>query len=136
MHRYTALIDGEAGAYGVSFPDLPGCVAMGETVDQAMLNAAEALREFDYDVAAAGGAIADPRSAEQVILDSEVAAALREGASLASVPLVRQSAKSVKANLSINAGVLAAIDAEASRQGVSRSALVEMMARRALSTMA
>lgn len=136
MHRYTALIDGEAGAYGVSFPDLPGCVAMGETVDQAMLNAAEALREFDYDVAAAGGAIAGPRSAEQVLSDSEVAAALREGASLASVPLMRQSAKSVKANLSINAGVLAAIDAEASRQGVSRSALVEMMARRALSTMA
>ena len=136
MHRYTALIDGEAGAYGVSFPDLPGCVAMGETVDEAMLNAAEALREFDFDVVASGGLIAAPRTAEQVLSDSEVAAALREGASLASVPLVRHSAKSVKANLSINAGVLAAIDAEATRQGVSRSALVEMMARRALSTMA
>ncbi len=136
MPRYTALIDGEAGAYGVSFPDLPGCVAMGETIDEAMLNAAESLREFDSDVAAALGVIAAPRSAEQVLSDSEVAAAIRDGASLARVPLVRQSARSVKANLSINAGVLAAIDAEASRQGVSRSALVEMMARRALSTMA
>jgi len=37
LHRYTALIDGEAGAYGVSFPDLPGCVAMGRTVDEAVL---------------------------------------------------------------------------------------------------
>jgi len=31
MLRYPALIDGEKGAYGVTFPDLPGIVAMGET---------------------------------------------------------------------------------------------------------
>jgi predicted RNase H-like HicB family nuclease len=136
MNRYVALIDGEAGAFGVSFPDLPGCVAMGETVDEAMLNAAEALREFDADVTAAGGAITGPRTAEACLADPEVAATLREGASLASVPLVRQSPRSVKANLSINAGVLAAIDAEAARRGVSRSALVEMIARSALASMA
>ena len=134
MWRFTALIDGEAGAYGVSFPDLPGCVAMGETVDDALFNAAEALREFDADVAGAGGVIANPRSAEALRADLEVADALRAGASLASVPLVRQSARSVKANLSLNAGVLAAIDAEAARLGVSRSALVETMARRALAS--
>ena len=28
MLRYPALIDGEDGAYGVTFPDLPGVVAM------------------------------------------------------------------------------------------------------------
>jgi predicted RNase H-like HicB family nuclease len=44
MYRYTALIDGETGAYGVSFPDLPGCVAMGRTVDGALMAAAEAHR--------------------------------------------------------------------------------------------
>ena len=37
--RYPALIDGEAGAYGVVFPDLPGCVAMGSTIDEALGNA-------------------------------------------------------------------------------------------------
>jgi len=41
--RYPALIDGEKGAYGVSFPDLPGIVAMGDTIDEALMNAEEAL---------------------------------------------------------------------------------------------
>jgi predicted RNase H-like HicB family nuclease len=136
VHRYTALIDGEHGAYGVSFPDLPGCVAMGATVDDALLAAAEALREFDADAAAAGVSLAAPRSPEQWFADDEVAVALRQGASLASVPLVRTTARSAKANLSLNAGVLAAIDAEASRRGLTRSALVEAMARHSLASMA
>ncbi len=33
--RYAALIDGKRGAYGVTFPDLPGCTAMGRTLDEA-----------------------------------------------------------------------------------------------------
>ena len=104
MWRFTALIDGEAGADGVSFPDLPGCVAMGETVDDALFNAAEALREFDADVAGAGGVIAAPRSAEALRSDIDVADALRAGASLASVPLTRQSARTVKADPTLPIG--------------------------------
>lgn len=91
MHRYTALIDGEAGAYGVSFPDLPGCVATGGTVDEAMLGAAEALWEFNADVTASGATMPAPRAAERLRDDPEVAKALSEGASLASVPLVREN---------------------------------------------
>ena len=43
----------ETGAYGVSFPDLPGCVAMGLSVDEALLNAEESLRDWagDYEEA-------------------------------------------------------------------------------------
>ena len=48
------------------------------------------------------------------------------------MPLIRETANSVKANLSINAGVLAALDVEAARRGVTRSALVEAIARRLL----
>ena len=46
MTGYPAWIDGEQGAYGVSFPDLPGIVAMGATVDEALLHAEEALRDY------------------------------------------------------------------------------------------
>ena len=134
MHRYIALIDGEAGAYGVSFPDLPGCVAMAPTIDEAILRAADALREFDADVTAGGGSIPPATTMEQLRELPEAAAALRDGATLVSVPLVRETARSVKANLSINAGVLAALDAEASRRGLTRSALVEAMARRLLAS--
>ena len=46
MTRYPAWIDGEQGSYGISFPDLPGIVAMGTTVDEALMHAEEALRRL------------------------------------------------------------------------------------------
>jgi predicted RNase H-like HicB family nuclease len=46
MTRYPAWIDGVQGNYGVSFPDLPGIVAMGATVDEALMHAEEALRDY------------------------------------------------------------------------------------------
>ena len=46
MARYPALIDGETGACGVTFPDLPGVVAMDATLGEALLNAEEALRDY------------------------------------------------------------------------------------------
>ena len=46
MPHYPTSVDGEAGAYGVTFPDLPGIVAMGETVEDALMNAEEALRDY------------------------------------------------------------------------------------------
>ncbi len=46
MIEYPALIEGEEGAYGVIFPDIPGVGAMGDTVDEALLNAQEALLDY------------------------------------------------------------------------------------------
>ena len=43
MRQYPALVDGEPGAYGVAFPDLPGIGAMGYTVAEALAHAEEAL---------------------------------------------------------------------------------------------
>ncbi len=78
-------------------------------------------REFAADVEAAGETFPPPRSPEACRTDPEVASALREGASLTSVALVRETGRSVKANLSINGGVLAVIDAEAAVLGLTRS---------------
>jgi len=52
MPTYIALIHKDAdSSYGVSFPDLPGVITTGDTIDEAMQNAAEVL-EFaaeDYE---------------------------------------------------------------------------------------
>jgi predicted RNase H-like HicB family nuclease len=130
MTRYTVLIDGEAGAYGVVFPDLPGCTAMGDTVEAALANAADSLRDW-IEVAVEGGATPPPPRALEA-LRAEMSEALAEGASLASVPLVRETGRPVKANLSLDAGILSAIDAEAARRKLTRSAFVELLARHAL----
>ena len=65
MPRYTAF-DGEAGAYGVTFPDLPGIVAMGETVDDVLVNAEEALRDYVTETERDGVHIVEARPAENV----------------------------------------------------------------------
>jgi predicted RNase H-like HicB family nuclease len=127
--RYIALIDGKAGAYGVVFPDLPGCTAMGKTTDAALANAASALRDWIEVTEENGGKVPSPRPLEVLRRDSEVKQALADGAGLAAVPLVRETGKPVKANLSIDSGVLAAMDEEAERRNLTRSAFVELMAR-------
>jgi predicted RNase H-like HicB family nuclease len=132
MVRYMALIDGEAGAYGVIFPDLPGCNAMGETLDEALVHAAQSLRDYVADALEQGETVAAPRALEELRQDKEVAQALASGSSLANIALVMETGRAVKANLSLDEGVLSAIDQEAKRRKLTRSAFVELMARRAL----
>jgi predicted RNase H-like HicB family nuclease len=61
MKRYFALLDGERGAYGVAFPDCPGCTAMGADENEAYLNAIDALGEWMHDARLADVA-PEPRS--------------------------------------------------------------------------
>src|SRR6202035_1658985 len=61
--------------------------------------------------------------------DPEVAAALAHGAVLAIVPLVLDAGRPVKANLSLDAGLLAAIDEAAAARGLTRSAFLASAAR-------
>ena len=44
--EHVVLIDGEPGAYGVAMPDFPGCCAMGDSIPEALENAAAALRDW------------------------------------------------------------------------------------------
>ena len=41
--RYVSFIHRGESGYGVSFPDLPGCVSVGDTVDDAIRHGSEAL---------------------------------------------------------------------------------------------
>ncbi len=122
MLRYPALIDGKKGAYGVTFPDLPGIVSMGKTVDEAMLNAEEALRDYAAEAENDGEEITPPSALERV---KPLA-----GQALVSIPLIRPSGRSVRIHIALDEGVAAFIDAEARRRGMTRTTYVEWMARR------
>ena len=136
MSRYTVLIDGKAGDYGVIFPDLPGCTAMGATIDEALRNAVESLRHWVEIVSARRKDIPEPRSPDAIRADARFADDFAAGATLGSVMLVRKLGRTVKANLSLDSGVLAEIDATASRLGISRSAMVEKLAEERLTEFA
>ncbi len=105
---------------------------MGDSVDEALSNAQEALRAWVEGVTANGGDIPKPSGAAELSKDGEVREALAEGAILARVLLVRELGRPVKANMSIDSGVLAEIDATADRLGITRSALVERLAKECL----
>jgi predicted RNase H-like HicB family nuclease len=127
--RYIALVDGKAGAYGVVVPDLPGCTSAGATTDEALRNAVEAVRLWVEDAVDDGETLPHPRSAEVLRADPEIAAALGEGAVLAIVPLLLDAGRAVRANLSLDAGLLEAIDEAAKAHGLTRSAFLASAAR-------
>ncbi len=122
MSRYPAFVDGETGAYGVAFPDIPGIVAMGETMDDALVNAEEALRDYVTETARDGGRVGEASPLEQV--------SPPEGSVLVAIPLIRLSGRTVRANLTLDEGVVAFMDSEARRRGMTRKAFVEWMTRR------
>lgn len=133
MQRFFALLDGAPGAYGVAFPDCPGCVAMGADENEAYANAIEALGEWIHDARAEGSAPA-PRGVEALRRDLDVQAALAEGAVFLAVPLIVETGRPVKANISLDRGLLDAIDEAARRAGLTRSAFLASAARAKIET--
>lgn len=129
MSRYIGILDGKAGAYGIVIPDLPGCNAGGATIEDTMRDAIGAMNAWAEAVLARGGKIPAPRKLEKLRADPEIAEALAEGGALVVIPLVRDLGRPTKANLSIDAGLLAAIDEAAEALGVTRSAFLASAAR-------
>jgi antitoxin HicB len=50
----------EGGGYLIEFPDLPGCMSDGETIEQALANGAEAKRDWIAAMREAGRPIPPP----------------------------------------------------------------------------
>ena len=129
MLRYFVLAGGKSGAYGVIMRDLPGCTSGGTTTDEALRNAVEAVRLWAEDAIADGEELPQPQSGESLRADPEVAAAIIKGSALAVVPLLLDAGRPAKANLSIDAGLLAAIDKAARARGLTRAAFLASAAR-------
>ena len=122
--RYFALVDGKDGAYGVVVPDLPGCTSAGKTADASYRNAIEAVRLWVDDALEDDEKLPRPRSLMELLADRQVRRAIAAGAALMMVPVVRNSGRPAKANISMDAGTLAAIDEEAAAHGITRSAFI------------
>jgi antitoxin HicB len=56
MRRYSVVLipDPVDGGYAVLVPTLPGCITEGDTVDEALDNARDAVRSYLADVQASG----------------------------------------------------------------------------------
>ncbi len=74
MPHYIALIHKDTdSSYGVSFPDVPGVIAAGDSIDEAMQKAAEVL-EFaaeDWENRDGNKRFPSPRTIDELRADAE-----------------------------------------------------------------
>ncbi|HYD99935.1 MAG TPA: YlcI/YnfO family protein [Alphaproteobacteria bacterium] len=128
MRQYIALVHKEADSdYGVSFPDFPGCVTSGSTLQEAAEMAAEALVGHIGVMRDYGDPVPDPSP-----LDAVMAAPENRGALVMLVPA--PEAKAVRINITMPEDVLARLDQAAEAQGETRSGFLVKAVRKAIAT--
>jgi predicted RNase H-like HicB family nuclease len=129
MH-YVAVIEKEAdSAFGVWFPDVEGCFSAGDTLEEAVANAAAALRQHAEALESAGRALPAAREADRVLREADVSEAVRAGAVLFAVPLLADAGRTVRINISLDKALVDQIDDAASARGLTRSAFIAQAAR-------
>ena len=109
MRHYIALIHKDADSdYGVSFPDFPGCVTAGSTLQEALTMAQVALAEHMKILAQDGETIPAPSELDRIMARREH----RDGAAIL-VPAPERAEKIVRVNVTLPKGLLKRIDAVA-----------------------
>lgn len=128
MHHYVALIHKDAGSdYGVSFPDFPGAITAGRTLDEARGLAEEALAFHIEGMVEDHEAVPEPSSLETIMADPEN----RDGVAIL-VSVAPQAVKAVRINVTIQEDVLREIDAFAEAHGLTRSGFLASAAKKVI----
>jgi predicted RNase H-like HicB family nuclease len=128
--QYVAVIEKEPdSAFGVWFPDVEGCFSAGDTLEEAVANAAAALRQHTEALESAGRHLSGARSVDEVLHNKDVKAAAKKGAVLFSVPLLADAGRTVRINISLDKGLVDQIDDAASKRGLTRSAFIAQATR-------
>ena len=128
MRHYIALIHKDAASdYGVSFPDIPGVITAGSTLDEARAMAAEALAFHLEGLAQDGEAVPEPSSLEEIMVIAEN----KDGVAVL-IEAPAAAVKSVRVNVTLPADVLGEIDRYAEKEGFTRSGFLAQAAKKAM----
>ena len=123
MQYFYAIVHKDTeSAFGVTFPDLPGCFSAADAIDDVLPNACEALELWFEDADAT-----QPSRLDEI---RDLAAVdLAEGAFIVAVPRITRTGRQVRANISLDRGMLDAIDRAATERSLTRSAFLADAAR-------
>ena len=125
----VAFIHREGKAWGISFPDFPGCISAGSSADEVLREGRAAL-EFHIE-----GMLEDEvamplvRSVDQLRADPEVDYDSAELVSLVSVDL---PGKAVRVQITLEESLLARLDRAADKAGATRSGFIAETVKRRL----
>ena len=127
--RYPVAIEPATknSVYGVAVPDLPGCFSAGDTWDEAITNAEEAILLHLEALIDQGEAPPEPTrpNVNQKAYKGWMWA-------LVDVDLAKLSDKAIRVNITVPERLLGSIDKYAKRQGESRSAFLVRAATEAM----
>ena len=113
--------------WNVVFPDLPGCVTAGRSVDEALAFAEEALALHVQGMREDGEALPTPSNLEALMADPESAGALFH-----LVPIKPLKGRMSRVEIALDESLLAEVDATAKQIGSDRSKFLAAAARHAL----
>lgn len=127
--RYPIAIEpgDEHHSFGVVVPDLPGCFSAGDSLDEAIDNAREAIELWLETVIDDGGAVPEPHTITKHQANPEFSGWVW---AVVTIDLAELSDKAERVNITLPARVLRRIDLAAKAAGESRSGFIAHMALR------
>lgn len=127
MTDYIAIMHkDENSAFGVSFPDFPGCTTAADTLDEARELAAEALAFHIEDMLEDGEGMPAPASLDVIMASDN----FKDGVAFMVHAPVKE--KAVRVQVTLYPSVLSQIDATVSERKTTRSAFLAQSALKAI----
>ena len=130
--RFPVVIHKDKNSdYGVTVPDLPGCFSAGDTVDDALTNAIEAIECHIEGMLIDAETVPSARTIEYHSKSRQFSGGIW---ALADVDLSKLSGKAKRVNITLPEHLLIQIDSYASRSGETRSGFLVHAAMEYVST--
>lgn len=130
MHYPIAIERGDdAHAWGVVVPDLPGCFSAGDTLDEALVSAHDAIALWIEDAIERGDIAPAPKSIEVHHANPDFSGWIW---AVVDVDLSRVADKAERVNITLPSRLLARVDTRARQTGDTRSGFLARAAMDAL----
>jgi predicted RNase H-like HicB family nuclease len=129
MANYIAVVHKDPiSDFGVSFPDFPGCITAGSSIDEAKDMAHDALSLHIKGMMEDGEKIPTPSKLEDIIDDPDYA----DAAAILIVSVSEAKPRSIRVNITVPEDMLRKIDEVAKKRGMSRSSFLIHAAQNAM----
>jgi predicted RNase H-like HicB family nuclease len=131
MHYPIAIeVGDDSKAFGVVVPDLPGCFSAGDTLEEAIANAPEAIALWLGEIIDAGGVVPAAKAIDAHRRRREFKGWVW---AVVEVDLSKIADKAERINITLPSRLLRRVDAKAAKTGESRSGFLARAAMAALS---
>lgn len=130
--RYPVVIHKDPDSdYGVTVPDLPGCFSAGDTIDEALVQAVEAIECHIEGLMVDEEPVPSPQSIEHHQQNPLYSNGIW---ALVTVDLTKLSGKSRRVNITLPERLLTLMDQYASQHDITRSGLIAQATREFITT--